>query len=130
MWVIIFDFSGMVGGNKGARRWGAGKGERMAKGYWIAQVDVADAEAYKAYIAAAAPVFARYGARFIVRGGQKEVPEGQARARVVVVEFPSYTAAQQCYHSADYAFARTLRVTCSVMDGVIIEGYDGPQPGE
>ncbi|HZV21374.1 MAG TPA: DUF1330 domain-containing protein, partial [Hyphomicrobiales bacterium] len=29
----------------------------MPKGYWIAHVDVNDAEAYKSYIAGAAPAF-------------------------------------------------------------------------
>ena len=42
----------------------------MAKGYWIAHVDVADPEGYKAYFAANAEPFAKYGARFLVRSGR------------------------------------------------------------
>ena len=57
----------------------------MAKGYWIARVDVADAEAYKAYVAANAAPLARFGARFIVRAGRFENPEGTSRSRNVVV---------------------------------------------
>ena len=89
----------------------------MAKGYWIARVDVADAEAYKAYVAANAAPLARFGARFIVRAGRFENPEGASRSRNVVVEFPSYQAAVQ------------LRLAVSTVDMVIVEGYDGPQPG-
>ena len=39
----------------------------MAKGYWIARVDVEDLETYKAYVPANALAFKLYGARFLVR---------------------------------------------------------------
>ncbi len=97
----------------------------MAKGYWIAHVDVTDPEGYKAYVAANAAAFAKYGARFLVRGGKGEVAEGSARARNVVLEFPSYQAALDCYRSPEYAQAKSLREKASVGDLVIVEGYDG-----
>jgi uncharacterized protein (DUF1330 family) len=53
----------------------------MAKGYWIARVDVADPERYKAYIAANAVPFKNFGARFLVRAGRFENPEGSSRPR-------------------------------------------------
>ena len=101
----------------------------MAKGYWIARVDVSDPEAYKQYIAANAEPFARYGARFIVRGGQYDAVEGQARARNIVIEFPSIDAARACWEDEAYKRAKALRDATSVADIIIIEGYDGPQPG-
>ncbi|MCP5366861.1 MAG: DUF1330 domain-containing protein [Hyphomicrobiales bacterium] len=101
----------------------------MAKGYWIARVDVADPERYKEYVAANAAAFAKYGARFLVRGGDFENPEGTSRARNVVIEFPSYQAAKDCYHSPEYAAALALRLPVSEGDVIIAEGYDGPQPG-
>ncbi len=100
----------------------------MPKGYWIAHVDVADAEAYKLYIAANAAAFAKYGARFIIRGGAFECVEGKARARHVVLEFPSLEAAQACYASPEYAAALALRRGASEGDTVIIGGYEGAQP--
>ena len=100
----------------------------MTKGYWVASVDVTDPEGYAAYIAANAAAFARYGARFLVRGGARVTPEGQFGARVVVIEFPSYQAAQECYHSAEYSAAMALRAGKSVMDLAILDGYDGAQP--
>ncbi|MCF3596103.1 DUF1330 domain-containing protein [Rhodobacteraceae bacterium LMO-12] len=97
----------------------------MAKGYWIGRVDVDDLEIYKTYVAANAAPFAEYGARFLVRGGQFENPEGSARSRNVVIEFPSYEAALACYQSDGYQAAKALRDPVSTGDIVIVEGYDG-----
>lgn len=100
----------------------------MPKGYWIARVDVADTEKYKAYIAANAEPFRKFGAHFLVRAGSFENPEGTSRSRNVVIEFPSYQAALDCWKSPEYQAALQLRVPVSAIDLVIIEGYDGPQP--
>jgi uncharacterized protein (DUF1330 family) len=96
----------------------------MPKGYWIAHVDVADMEAYKAYIAANAEPFAKYGARFRVRAGRYAVVEGVSRARQVVIEFKDYETALACYHSPEYQAAKRLRDAVSVGDLVIAEGYE------
>ena len=101
----------------------------MPKGYWIARVDVSDLEAYKSYVAANAEAFAKYGARFLVRGGRFEAKEGGARARNVVIEFPSYEAALACYDSPEYAAPLAMRRAAAESDLLVIEGYDGPQPG-
>jgi len=102
----------------------------MSKGYWIARFDVTDMEQYRKYVAANAGPLAAYGARFIVRGGDFQSPEGSSRERNVVVEFPSYEAALECYRCAGYQDAITLRQHVATGDFLIIEGYDGPQPGE
>ncbi len=102
----------------------------MPKGYWIGRVDVTDPQSYAGYVAANGAVFARYGARFVIRGGRFEAVEGAARARNVVIEFPSYQAALECYRSPEYADAMALRLDASEADILIIEGYDGAQPGE
>jgi uncharacterized protein (DUF1330 family) len=100
----------------------------MAKGYWIGRVEVSDLEQYKLYVAANALPFQKYGARFLVRGGQFQNPEGESRSRNVVLEFPSYQAAVDCWHSPEYQAAIKLREAVSTIDLIIIEGYDGPQP--
>jgi uncharacterized protein (DUF1330 family) len=100
----------------------------MAKGYWIARVDVADPDRYKAYIAANAVPFKKFGARFLVRAGRFENPEGSSRPRNIVIEFPSYEAALACYRSPEYQEALMLRLPVATIDLVIVEGYDGPQP--
>ncbi|MBR1157391.1 DUF1330 domain-containing protein [Bradyrhizobium sp. JYMT SZCCT0428] len=98
----------------------------MAKGYWVVFADVTDPEGYKEYVAANGPALAKYGARFLARGGQVEPKEGQPKSRVVVVEFPSYRAALDCYHSPEYAMK--LRQGRSIWDMAITEGYEGSQP--
>ncbi len=100
----------------------------MPKGYWIVQVDVADAEKYKAYVEANARPLSLFGASFLVRGGRRELAEGVSRSRNVVLEFPSYQAALDCWKSQEYQAALKLRQPVSAIDLVIIEGYDGPQP--
>ena len=102
----------------------------MAKGYWVGRVDVRDAEAYKQYVVANAAAFSKYGGRFLVRGGQFETPEGQSRQRNVVIEFPTYQAAVECWHSPEYQHAIGFRKDVSTIDLILIEGYDGVQPGD
>ena len=99
-----------------------------ARGYWIADIDVTDADAYRAYVAANAEPFAKYGARFLVRAGRYEIMEGTGRARQVVVEFADYDTALACYRSPEYEAARRLREGASLADLLIVEGYEGPQP--
>jgi len=96
----------------------------MAKGYWIARVDVEDLEKYKAYVPANALAFKLYGARFLVRGGRFETVEGSSRSRNVVIEFASYQTALDCWNSPEYKEALKLRQPVSTADVVIIEGYE------
>lgn len=102
----------------------------MTKGYWIAQVDVHDPEAYQAYVTANAAAFAAYGARFLVRGGTSDTVEGHFRSRIVVIEFPDYPTALACYGSEVYRAAMAIRTRHSTGDVIIVEGYDGLQPTE
>ena len=100
----------------------------MAKGYWIASVDVHNDEGYKPYAAANPAIFKKFGGRFVVRGGAFTAAEGKSRARNVVIEFPDYATALACYNSPEYQANIKVRQPHSVLDIVIIEGYDGPQP--
>jgi uncharacterized protein (DUF1330 family) len=97
----------------------------MPKAYWIAHVDVDDAEVYKHYVAANASPFAEHGARFLVRGGKRDLREGQLRQRTVVLEFKDYETAVACYESAAYRAAKAIRDRVSRADMAIVEGYDG-----
>jgi uncharacterized protein (DUF1330 family) len=96
----------------------------MAKGYWIAHVDVHDPEGYKEYVAAAKAAFDRFGARMLARGGAYEAPEGRGRGRNVVIEFASFEDAKACYHSAEYQAARAIRQKLADAELILVEGVD------
>ncbi len=100
----------------------------MAKGYWVARVDVHNEEGYKPYAAANAAIFKKFGGKFIVRGGKFACPEGKSRSRNVVIEYPDYETALACYNSPEYQENLKVRQPHSDIDLIIIEGYDGPQP--
>ncbi len=97
----------------------------MAKGYWIGHVDVEDMAGYQAYIEANAAPFARFGARFLVRGGETDRREGALRQRTVVIEFKDLETAKACYDSVGYQSAKAIRDPIASADMIIIEGVDG-----
>ncbi len=97
----------------------------MPKAYWIANIDVHDAEVYEKYRAANAEPFATYGAKFLVRGATPDVREGTTRPRIVVIEFASLADAVACYESDGYQAAKDIRASVSEGTLVIIEGYEG-----
>ncbi|HEY2526947.1 MAG TPA: DUF1330 domain-containing protein [Xanthobacteraceae bacterium] len=92
------------------------------KGYWIAHVDVTDPEGYGAYQKANSVPFGQFSGRFLVRGGLREVVEGEVRGRTVVLEFPSYEAALACYRSPEYQAAKKLRDGKGEIDLFAVEG--------
>lgn len=101
----------------------------MAKGYWIARVDITNAEGFKRdYTAFLAPVLKKFGGRFLVRGTASESPEGTARKFNVIVEFPDHASATACYKSPEYQELVAIRQRNAETDLLIIDGFDGPQP--
>lgn len=100
----------------------------MAKGYWIAHVDVQNEQGFKPYAEANGPIFKKFGGRYVVRGGQYEGVEGTARSRNVVIEFRDYATALACYRSPEYQENIQRRLPHCTVDLIVIEGYDGAQP--
>jgi uncharacterized protein (DUF1330 family) len=100
----------------------------MAKGYWIARVDVKNKEGFKPYAAANAAIFKKFGGRFVVFGDKFDAMEGHSRTRNVVIEFPDHASALARYRSPEYQENIKVRLPHSTVDLIVIEGYDGPQP--
>lgn len=98
----------------------------MAKGYWIAQVDVEDMARYGEYSALIDATLAPFGGRFLVRGGRREDMEGTMRQRSIVIEFDSYELALACYRSPAYQAIIPLREGAAMVDLVVVEGHDRP----
>jgi uncharacterized protein (DUF1330 family) len=78
--------------------------------YVIVHIDVTDAAGYGAYKPFASESISLHKGRYLVRGGRSEVLEGgPPPARVVMLEFPTYEAALNWYHSDEYQAAVPLR---------------------
>jgi uncharacterized protein (DUF1330 family) len=92
--------------------------------YVIADVDVTDAERYAEYTGPVPESIARYGGRFLVRGGDTTVLEGDWRPRrLVVLEFPDADAALTWYHSAEYQELAKIRWSASTANFIVAKGF-------
>lgn len=93
------------------------------KGYVVAEIDIHDAEAFAAYRAAVPPIVARFGGRYLVRGGAITGVEGETPTdRITIIEFPSLADAQAFIASADYAPVAAIRHKASSARLFLIEG--------
>jgi len=92
--------------------------------YLIAEHVITDAGKFDEYRAKAAPMIAKYGGRYLTKGGTHRLPEGGhwRPERVVIIEFPDMDSARGWYRSDGYAPLRELRRSASVTDIVLVEG--------
>jgi uncharacterized protein (DUF1330 family) len=91
--------------------------------YVIVDVEVTDPARYQDYRAMVEPSLAKYGGRFVVRGGAHQVLEGDWQpTRVVVLEFPSVEQARRWYDSEEYRPAKALRMQTARTRLVLVEG--------
>ncbi len=78
--------------------------------YVIGKVTVTDRHRYREYAKLSPGVIAKFGGRFLARGGEVVTLEGpEERQRVAVIEFPSLEKAKEFYNSEDYCKLRKLR---------------------
>ena len=91
--------------------------------YVIADVEITDPVQYAAYIRIVPPTIARYGGRFLVRGGRTEALEGSwSPRRVVVLEFPSFEHARDWWASEEYSTPKALRQGASNGNLILVDG--------
>ena len=91
--------------------------------YVIAEIDITDPAAYEDYRKRVPGVIAKYGGRYVVRGGKVESLEGGwSPKRIAVVEFPSMEQALKFYRSPEYAPLIAIRQKASRGKLVIVEG--------
>jgi uncharacterized protein (DUF1330 family) len=97
--------------------------------YVIVETDITDPEGYERYKAAAPGAIAAAGGRYLARGGDLDVLEGDWRPpRLVVLEFEDLAAARHWYDSEGYRQARALREGAARMRMVAVQGVESP-PG-
>ncbi len=91
--------------------------------YIIVQLTIHDPETYDRYRAETPALIERFGGRFVVRGGDPEVLEGEARpGRVVVLEFPDRERARRFYDSPEYRAILPLRLRAAKGAALIVDG--------
>jgi uncharacterized protein (DUF1330 family) len=91
--------------------------------YFIAQVDVRDREAYKAYIKAFLKLFGNYKGEVIVADEAPLLLEGSWPAnRTVVIRFDDETEALRWYRSQEYQAAIKLRAANAATNLVLARG--------
>ena len=88
---------------------------------WIGHVTVNDEDAYGKYAALAGPAIAKYGGKFIARGGRYIQLEGTDRPRNVVAKFESLDAAETCYNSNEYQAALDFARGAAERELLIVE---------
>lgn len=92
-------------------------------GYVIANVDVKDQAGYEEYRKLVPATVAKYGGKYVVRGGAVEKLEGAWQPkRVVVLEFASVEQARRWYTSEEYRPAKAMRQKAAITDVVVVEG--------
>ena len=73
------------------------------KGYWVCIYEKIDNnEKLKEYASKAKPAVENFSGKFLVRGGKNRTNDGINSPRTVVVEFPDYNTALNCYDSKEY----------------------------
>jgi len=91
--------------------------------YLISEIDIHDPVGYEEYRKLVPPSLAKYGGKFVVRGGNIEVLEGSwSPKRIVVCEFASMQKAQEWYDSPEYAPAKAIRQRTSKANIIVVEG--------
>jgi uncharacterized protein (DUF1330 family) len=96
-------------------------------GYIAVQISINDPKTYERYKLLAPPSIAKYGGKYLIRGGKPEILEGSwSPARFVVLEFPSVERAKAWWDSPEYAEAKALRQSCAETGMLLLEGASSP----
>lgn len=91
--------------------------------YVIFDVEIFDMSLYQEFMAGVTPALEAIGAKYLARGGEHKVYEGDWEPRrIVILEFPSVTAWEQFYEGPVYQGLKLIRDRCSSARLVSIEG--------
>lgn len=91
--------------------------------YVIVDIDVTDPTGYEEYKSLAPPSIDAHRGKYLARGGQTEVLEGDwSPSRLVILQFEDIEQARKWLHSTDYSAARALRHKTARTNMVVIDG--------
>ena len=92
-------------------------------GYLIAEIEVHDPALFEEYRKLVPATIAKYGGKYLVRGGATDTLEGDwAPARLVMLEFPTLEQARKWYHSAEYKPLLAMRLKAAKSKAILAEG--------
>lgn len=92
--------------------------------YIIVDVDIQDPVLYEEYKKLTPASIAAYDGRFVVRGAETELLEGNWQpGRFVILEFPSLEVAKQWWASPEYAPAKAIRQRIATTNMIVVNGY-------
>jgi uncharacterized protein (DUF1330 family) len=92
--------------------------------YVLADVQITDPDRYKDYAAHTPASIAKHGGRWVVRGGETQVLEGEWNpGRIVVIEFPDVEAALGWFNSDEYQELAAIRREASTARLLVVEGF-------
>lgn len=91
--------------------------------YVIVEIDVIDPVGYEEYKKLASATVEKYGGKYIVRGGQTEVLEGNWEPkRIVVLQFGSAERAKAWLNCEEYREPRKMRHRTARTNMILVEG--------
>ena len=91
--------------------------------YVLAEIEVTNPEGYKEYTTHVPATIAKYGGRFVVRGGKATALEGEwPERRRVLIEFPSADAARKWFDSPEYEKPKAMRQANSKGRLLLLDG--------
>ncbi len=98
--------------------------------YVVVEIEVKDGQRYERYKQLAPPSIAKFGGKYLARGGTTETLEGPwSPKRLVILEFPTLERAREWWASEEYAEAKALRQACAATKMVLLEGLPRPKTG-
>jgi uncharacterized protein (DUF1330 family) len=94
--------------------------------YWLSRCIIHDPVEYKKYTDRVPAIIQKHGGKVLARGGRYQVNEGpDTFNRYVVIEFPTFEAGVNCFHSPEYVEAAAFRRDGgSVVENVVVEGAE------
>ena len=91
--------------------------------YVIVDIEVTNPEVYAEYREKVPPLVAKFGGKYLTRGGKMEMLEGNwTPKRLVVLEFPSFEKAKEFYESNEYRPVKEIRLNSTNSKLVLVDG--------
>ena len=93
------------------------------KAYMIAHIEVTNPDLMAKYREKVPAIVEKYGGKYLVRGGDSVLLEGDFfKHRMVLLEFPDREAAEKFYNSEQYAPIKQMRLAAGNNSSVIVDG--------